>query len=320
MKIASSPTPLPRPARSTLPVLEVAGHSAVFESAEEEQLPGNLEQVLKATGKVYYDPVQDAADREAYYSQVKATVLGGDARQAFLELSHLLWSSHKPLKYSPKQEVYPWYDLRPSLRLRSIYSPQPVATDQPVRGRNEAQLVDLGRLLSSAPADAVELAGRIALAETRKFLNCEHVVPKIWLDDDAIAEGDLHHLFTAHREVNAERSSNRLGEVGRQGPSILGEGWSDSEAGVFEPAAGKGAVARATLYILLRYPGKVGDRPGEYQAQDLQTLLRWHREDPVSPHELHRNQEAFARQGNRNPLIDHPKWAEAIDFTQGLGR
>jgi endonuclease I len=27
----------------------------------------------------------------------------------------------------------------------------------------------------------------------------------------------------------------------------------------------------------------------------------------------------FAKQGNRNPLIDYPAWANQIDFSLGLG-
>lgn len=39
----------------------------------------------------------------------------------------------------------------------------------------------------------------------------------------------------------------------------------------------------------------------------------------MDEYERHRNQAIFERQGNRNPLIDHPKWAAKIDFRLGLG-
>jgi endonuclease I len=35
----------------------------------------------------------------------------------------------------------------------------------------------------------------------------------------------------------------------------------------------------------------------------------------VSDYERHRNFAIAELQGNRNPLIDHPDWAERIDFT-----
>lgn len=88
------------------------------------------------------------------------------------------------------------------------------------------------------------------------------------------------------------------------------------EPGQFEPNWGKGAVARATLYFLLRYPGVVR----QYGPAQLQILLGWHAAEPPGDWEKHRNALIHTRQGNRNPLIDHPEWATQIDFTQGLGR
>jgi endonuclease I len=38
----------------------------------------------------------------------------------------------------------------------------------------------------------------------------------------------------------------------------------------------------------------------------------------VGDYERHRNAAVFARQGNRNPLVDHPEWASDTDFTRGL--
>ena len=80
--------------------------------------------------------------------------------------------------------------------------------------------------------------------------------------------------------------------------------------GLFEPAAGKGAVARATFYFLLRYSEL---RP--YSDEAIATLLQWHDAEPVAEYERHRNAGIFERQGNRNPLIDHPEWASRIDFS-----
>ncbi|MEU9014914.1 endonuclease [Streptomyces sp. NPDC048479] len=44
-------------------------------------------------------------------------------------------------------------------------------------------------------------------------------------------------------------------------------------------------------------------------------LLSWHENEPVSEYELHRNAAIAEIQGNRNPPIDHPEWARAIDFS-----
>ncbi|MBD2347189.1 endonuclease [Anabaena subtropica] len=82
---------------------------------------------------------------------------------------------------------------------------------------------------------------------------------------------------------------------------------------------GKGEVARATLYFLLRYPEQIDNRSNEYEAQRLDTLLKWHQDYPVNEHEKHRNMAIYKKQGNRNPLIDFPEWADKIEFRLGLG-
>jgi endonuclease I len=78
-------------------------------------------------------------------------------------------------------------------------------------------------------------------------------------------------------------------------------------------------VARATLYFLLRYPGEINAIEKEYSEDRLPVLLAWHRAEPPGEYERHRNMAIRAAQGNRNPLIDHPEWAEKIDFAEGLG-
>lgn len=87
----------------------------------------------------------------------------------------------------------------------------------------------------------------------------------------------------------------------------------------FEPLAGKGAVARATLYFLARYPGMI-DLDSGMDGERIDMLRRWHEVDPVSAYEQHRNQAIFEVQGNRNPFIDHPDWVSKMAFELGLTR
>ena len=91
----------------------------------------------------------------------------------------------------------------------------------------------------------------------------------------------------------------------------------------FEPTAGKGAVARATLYFVMRYPGVVGDvKTGskkEFVKSNVEILLRWAEAEPASRYEKHRNAEIAKVQGNRNPLIDRPEWLRKIEFGNGFG-
>ena len=76
-------------------------------------------------------------------------------------------------------------------------------------------------------------------------------------------------------------------------------------------------MARGTLYFLLRYPSEIDSNDCGLPRDRLRVLLQWHRDNPVSLHE-NRNRTIQRKQGNRNPLIDHPEWAERIDFGKGL--
>lgn len=59
--------------------------------------------------------------------------------------------------------------------------------------------------------------------------------------------------------------------------------------GKFEPVSGKGAVARATLYFLGRYPGLIGDEARDLQLDGPEILVRWHEQDEATLYESHRN-------------------------------
>jgi endonuclease I len=119
---------------------------------------------------------------------------------------------------------------------------------------------------------------------------------------------------------------------------------------VFEPIdAYKGDFARACLYMAVRYEDEIitqnwsslgtGNavflsstdqsdaarrRLFVYDLWFLQLVIKWHKNDPVSTKEINRNNAIFtqqvvnnssgtlAKQGNRNPFIDHPEYVEAI--------
>lgn len=318
---------------------------------QQDFVPVNLQKVLQEQGKPYYDGQKDAVSRETYY---KGVDLGGDPKTLFAQMHQLVQRTHRErLAFKPEKYLHPWVDLRPNLRLQSIYSPVAVATDAPthvtkprdfvqklrvkVRGHERAdgthgpdrwaekkfdlrsQAAQWGKILVEGGTNALEVAQKIALVEGYKFYNAEHSVPQHVFDREKDAKGDLHHLFTCERNANSIRQHFRYAEVPQTPENQKGEGWVVKGVEEFEPQAGKGAVARATLYFLLRYPGKLGDKEGEYTAADVKTLLRWHKEDPVDLYELHRNQAIEEIQGNRNPLIDFPDLAVKIDFTQGLG-
>jgi endonuclease G, mitochondrial len=139
-------------------------------------------------------------------------------------------------------------------------------------------------------------------------------VPQSWFGKHEPMRGDLHHLFTCESGCNSFRGNFPYIDF-PDAEEAIREACGHREANGFEPAAGKGPVARATLYFLLCYPSLVGDTAQELRAERLEMLLAWHRGDRVSDYERHRNFAIAELQGNRNPLIDHPDWAERIDFS-----
>ncbi|MFN8606324.1 MAG: endonuclease [Vulcanimicrobiota bacterium] len=315
-----------------------ATDSYVPTSADNE-VPANLKAVLEAAGKPYYDEIRDRADQATYYR---------DLAPDYQSLSDLVRRTHRQkLGFDPIKHLFPWVDLRPNLRLQSIYSTQPVATTDPIRVtkpkdfvqkvkvqgkprlRADGSLVERkvnakidfkeqarqwGEELLKAPTNALEIAQRIALVEGYRFYNAEHSMPQYYFDHERTPKGDLHHLFACEKKANEQRGCRPYGETRHDPDDRSLGGWAPKEINRFEPDAGKGAVARAALYFLLRYPGEVGEKADEYRPEDVQTFLRWNKEDPVSLYEKHRNQAIFDLQGNRNPFIDHPDWADKIDF------
>ena len=95
----------------------------------------------------------------------------------------------------------------------------------------------------------------------------------------------------------------------------------------FEPRDDvKGDVARMIFYMAVRYEGEgddmvdleIVDDPDSTKSSklpiygDIDDLLRWHEEDPVSQWEIERNETIYQYQGNRNPFIDLPELVELI--------
>ena len=148
--------------------------------------------------------------------------------------------------------------------------------------------------------------------------NCEHVVPQSSFAKKEPMRGDLHHLFTCESRCNSFRSNTPYFDFDDDRAVMQDCGRSEQDK--FEPRASKGAVARATMYFPLRYPGMIGDESRELQAERLPILLAWHEAEPVVEWERHRNAAIFEIQSNRNPLIDNPQWASRIPFQTAFGR
>lgn len=144
-----------------------------------------------------------------------------------------------------------------------------------------------------------------------KGFNAEHTWPQS-LGAVGAAKSDLHHLFPTDCHANSKRSSFPFGEVVNvvwsQGGSKLGR---DSRGMmVFEPRdEQKGNTARALFYFYTVYGNQAN--LSNFRVEQ-ETLMKWHRQDPVSTLERDRNDAVYRYQGNRNPFVDHPEFVQAV--------
>ncbi|WP_412850910.1 endonuclease [Chryseobacterium sp. PMSZPI] len=159
--------------------------------------------------------------------------------------------------------------------------------------------------------------------------NREHVIPQSLFNQASPMVSDINFIRATDGKVNGMRSNYPYGKVGSatftsMNGSKLGSSSSSGYSGtVFEPIDEfKGDVARMILYFVTRYESKLstfssGNMLGStafpgLQTWELNVLLGWHNQDPVSQAEINRNNASYAYQGNRNPFIDNPSYVNLI--------
>jgi endonuclease I/V8-like Glu-specific endopeptidase len=296
---------------------------ALSEPIDSPELREALAEFETARNKPYYDAETDKTARDRYYRNIHSDQL--NKQDLFNALNELLEKTHhNQINYKPATHVYPWIDLQESglqLRLKSIYSGREFNAQDFIEAdfRIEQERAKIRELLiRESSFNAMETERQLNLLEASMPYNCEHVVPQSWFNKKEPMRGDIHHLFACEVGCNSFRSNIPYFDF-PDFEETTREACGKREENKFEPSAGKGAVARATLYFLLRYPSEINRTAKEYTEDRLQTILKWHRNNPVSRYEKHRNAAIYEKQGNRNPLIDFPEWIDLIDFTRGLG-
>ncbi|WNH08447.1 endonuclease [Thalassobellus suaedae] len=155
--------------------------------------------------------------------------------------------------------------------------------------------------------------------------NREHIFAKsianpVLLTDDPGPGTDVHNLRPADSEWNSLRSNRKFTDGSGDSKIIAGNG------GWYPGDEWKGDVARAIMYMYLRYNGD-GSKTSETQCfpkaigygnvlsadpNMIDLFLKWNAEDPVSDFEDQHNPVAEGIQGNRNPFIDNPYLATLI--------
>ena len=168
--------------------------------------------------------------------------------------------------------------------------------------------------------------------------NIEHSFAKSWWNgtkNDAYK--DCYHLNPSNQGANSSRSNYPLGvptmnikDQSKTGSLRVGKAtYEDETFWVFEPKDEyKGDFARAYFYMATCYGDELtwrldnkdvgskfamqNDTYLEFRDWEIEVLLTWHRQDPVSEKELKRMDAVSNFQHNRNPFIDYPCLAEYI--------
>ncbi len=175
----------------------------------------------------------------------------------------------------------------------------------------------------------------------REHVWCQSLSNGLWGESGGGA--DLRHIRPVESGLNSARNNAKFGEVphtpanekyyedATNDPVALG-GYALGQE-VFEPIDdSKGDVARIIFYVYTHYntyKNVGGSTNGTHSTPKFGTLdfsdvvdgsdeeaidllLTWNELDPVSEYEMARNEEVAKYQGNRNPFIDHPEYAEYI--------
>lgn len=170
----------------------------------------------------------------------------------------------------------------------------------------------------------------------REHVWCKSLSNNVW--DESYGGSDMHHIRPVESGLNSARNNSPYGEVSSSAKALYYEDSNNSpvalgghkENDVFEPLDNvKGDVARIIFYLYTHYNdysnvggttngrGRCGDLSFSMivdgnEDEAIDTLLSWNELDPVSQQEEDRNEAVASYQGNRNPFIDHPEYAEYI--------
>lgn len=170
----------------------------------------------------------------------------------------------------------------------------------------------------------------------RNYWNREHIWPKAhgFNSEGLMPYTDLHHLRAAEQYTNSTFHNDydycdilNGGTSDDFGNLYVNKDNSSTGYPMYEPRdAVKGDIARMIMYMDVRYEGDEASDNIELSIVNnntsasstngyigfLDSLVRWHVEDPVDDLERKRNDEVYKLQGNRNPFIDHPEYANII--------
>ena len=156
--------------------------------------------------------------------------------------------------------------------------------------------------------------------------NKEHIwAQSHGIDSNYPAYSDLHHVRACDSAMNTTRGDKDFDyRKDVSGAKETNGCWYTSKA--FEPPdSAKGEVARALLYMAVRYQGSpytpsidlelvdsIGTDGTTNRLGKLSTLLEWNEQYLPNAFETNRHEKVYSYQKNRNPFVDNPRWARAV--------
>lgn len=244
-----------------------------------------------------------------YYNGTQG--LTGSALQSAL---HTKIDNHTELSYGDLWDAYKTTDKKPGSgtpgKLWTIYSDKP--------GQASPYEFTLG----------TDQCGSANQNNEGFCYNREHTWPQSKFGgSSSAAYTDLWVVYPADYYVNAQRGDHPYGKVASPTKTFLNGGRLGPQTAINAPSSTayepidsfKGDIARTYFYIATRYLGEDASWSDWEMATNavlkpwaVQMLLQWHQLDPVSDKEKLRNNAAYLEQGNRNPFIDSPRFAECI--------
>lgn len=220
---------------------------------------------------------------------------------------HNIIKSHTVVSYASLWTAFQKTDITPTVKVWDVYSDIPGGTPPYVY------------TFVSDQCGSYSVEG--------DCYNREHSWPQSWFSSVTGPVSDMFHIYPTDGKVNGVRNNYPYGNVSTVSwtslnGSKLGAcsdlGYSST---VFEPLDEyKGDLARGYFYMSTRYFSEDGSwsfsdatNKSDILPWEVNVLLQWHHDDPVSAKEIARNDSIYYKfQHNRNPFIDNPQWADSI--------
>ncbi|MCG2419106.1 endonuclease [Aequorivita sp. F47161] len=233
-------------------------------------------------------------------------------------------------------------DTIPLKNLVQNYKPQHVLSYDEARAVMYTQIYNINDTVScmysgyKLPLSHTQENPVLKLMKLNPFnsIIAEHSYPKSKGASNGNAKSDMHHLFPVRLSVNVSRYNHPFGDVTdeecdvwytaddkyKSKPDEVETFCAKEGNKKFEPQDSfKGNVARAVFYFYTMYREEADLADDSFFELQRETLLAWHKQDPVDALELKRTLQIAAYQsGKANPFVLDETLAERLyDYKHG---